>query len=1600
MLFFTALMLTLGVKAQEGSTVEERGAAKGYYPFAAEVTEVEQITSLNQLTDGMEIMIEQNGLYLTIYSLPTYASAHMVFMQNKPVGVGVWTTQAVDANVGTFNLKSAHMVITNSTCLLGKLGYNYTTQSTLATTGYENYAGIYKFVPLTDGSGKWRIQCTNSDYQSYLSVDGKGEITELGYTNASCYFNVYQVKKKSTAEIKYVECDVTLTAPSGNMFTMNQKGWSDFYEFYTLPKDTIKNGVYLPNNYGVTLSNVFYHETSNEITGRVQFPFKVSGVYTKIPVHLNVPNNQNKRLTVGENNAVEFIEKPEPESAEWENWYNNQNNQWYIFPRLDEKRCFEYYIQNVKTEKYIYVNASGAVTLSETPTYFKLNEGAATGCVRFATSYSLNNTVYLGNLHESNGGVKVSNEYGSNKSLLVTTMSGDELGGEDAIGFVRRYTRGTSFWDGGQINPEDAPVELLEVFESPNHEGKDSNGSTHLLYCAETGIKVTKLGAVTATFEFTLGAGDQLAIFGVDIVNNFGEVVEADYHFGTAGLNPQNNTYTIENVYPGDYTIRYWVCHRTDYEDGKNHNLDNTSGKITVEGADYRIMFSQPLVNGTFAAQTTWFRLRLSDDLEKYISAQPAYMDAENNLMVTNNTPSNDYAGLWAVIGDKENGYKFYNRAWGPEYAMKTVGKDGAARTYMVPAAEASTYDIVQRDRSTKDYKFYVKLHGSENNYLQNYNGAYGTGHLSTWNNSAALGDAGSVMTFETVYMEGWDERTETIKNALAEKWMPWAAEPEVAPIIGDFAQLMLNRNSFALLDGKVFKFANQGNNNRTGKLLGVNASNQGAGLTATGNSEDYMQFIDNGDGTFKLFHIATARYLGVPNDAVTTTKSSEAAAYTYTFQDATQKEQLTFQTSGQTLHLQNSFVLMNYGSNDAASRWIVSYDENAQELGAVAIEAQEMLEEITSDAYLANAGQQGYASPAQIEAYQNAIQGLSGKSVAEAMSALETSMNAIEDAEKNIRYIDNLGLIKNTNIYGIHCARGPLAYVAGNSTTHLSTPKLNRAEDITANVVANANEQFAILRTENTPAGWYYLYNITTQKFVSKDFTLTENPVCAVNFRDISGYDADYRWEVWFGEIIDDKKVDTKLNVNQNEGLALNSYVDMDAGNKFRIEYAETNEAKTAPALALINALETAKADATALLNSVQGKVGYPNADACTNLQNAITAATNVAAVDAAVLAFKGTSNVNMPESGKAYILKLKYIGSGRQGYKYMNVGDGDAITFVADAETYPESAYFVCRKDEATGRYYFVPAKNGGFLSYQSIATTHLVSTCAWAVTPLYHYTYKDNINDKSVDNLWGHFCIKIDSRSASNDAWALIVNESTDEFDNSSEPYLNGSYTSAVQLVEVSYTLNSVKMNALGDDDDQLLTGLETGMSMSTFSAPYPTVTPEGITAYYAETITEGDSKVATLKKMRTAIPANQGVVLVGEVGVSGNFKMLPAAAEHVPAELNNRLSATGAQSVVMGQSGVDYILGRGSKGAGFYKAKAGSTLAAGKAYFHFDNQAQVRNFVLRFGGETTDIEDAVLAPATDNDAIYDLSGRRVNEVTKGGIYIKNGKKFIVK
>ncbi len=1032
-LLFAALMITIGVSAQEGTTVEERGAAKGYYPFAAKVTEMEYITSLDQLTDGMEIMIKHShegtdqddheGSYLTINSLSTGGEGgyHNVFMHSIPTGVGVWTTDAVGD--GSYQLKSAHMTIVDGAkCYLGYPRYDSNLYDDVITTvKNDNYSQCtYKFE--TTGDGRWALKYTyvtrnyigtvisqSTGYLCVTSTSGKIKIVSSSTLNANCYFNVYQVKEKSAAQIKYVETTVKLTGAAGNIFTTDHAGWNDFYEFSTESYDSyLLNSVL--NNHGVILSNIYYHEESNEITGGIRFPFSVSGKIAKIPVHLCSYGNEDKRFTVGENNTVKVITRPAT-PTEGDGWFKNQENQWYIIPSFDANDNFVYSIQNVKTGQYLYSELNSAdLKLSDTPTYFKLHQTAPSGKVRFGCPYVYNGNKYYSFLCENSSKGHTTTTAGTSTNFLVPRVSGEEAGGYDAIGFTRTYHSDTYFWDGGEIAIDDAPADLKAVFEDENHEGYNTEGSQHHIYTANTGIYVPKMGDVTVTFNY-LSGGDRLTILGVDIVDALGDIVSFEYHLGYAGDTSSENEYLVKDVPVGNYFLRYWVCNRTDWENEKNHNLSNNSGQIIVEGADYYLTYSDTPTNGAFSSNTTWYRMRLSDGLEKYISAQPNYVDADNNLMLTNNTPPNDYAGLWAIVGDEENGYKFYNRAWGPEYAMKTEGENGDARTYMVPVAEASTYDIVQRDRSQKDYKFYVKLHGTDNNYLNDH---ANSGYLATWNTSGALGNSGSVMTFETLNMEVFEANTTIVKNALVANWNPWVGNPKVsefvASISDSFAELMLKRNDFSILDGKVFMFVNKGTDDRNGRVLRVDANNNMAGVESQGDLvDDFLQIVDNGNGTFKLLHLATNKYFQSPNAHSITENAEDAAAYSYkVYGDEVQA--LCFVSGNEMMHLGNwgyGYTTIDYNEiASGASRWDVIYDVDAQELPDLIAQAKVRYAATQEAAYQANVGVPGYANAESTGALLNTFNGgLAGMTFADATTALTTAMNGVSTAERTAVY-------------------------------------------------------------------------------------------------------------------------------------------------------------------------------------------------------------------------------------------------------------------------------------------------------------------------------------------------------------------------------------------------------------------------------------------------------------------------------------------------------------------------------------------------------------------------------------------------------------------
>lgn len=135
----------------------------------------------------------------------------------------------------------------------------------------------------------------------------------------------------------------------------------------------------------------------------------------------------------------------------------------------------------------------------------------------------------------------------------------------------------------------------------------------------------------------------------------------------------------------------------------------------------------------------------------------------------------------------------------------------------------------------------------------------------------------------------------------------------------------------------------------------------------------------------------------------------------------------------------------------------------------------------------------------------------------------------------------------------------------------------------------------------------------------------------------------------------------------------------------------------------------------------------------------------------------------------------------------------------------------------------------------------------------------------------------------------------------------------------------------------------------------------------------------------------IPANTGVVIEATAG-KYNFA-ITTSKETASSDLIGNIATENVDA-----SKAAYILGNSTAGVGFYKLNSEDrTIKGGRAYYVAPS-GEAAAFL--FNGTTTGI-DAIKAALNDVHApIYDLSGRKVANAVKGGVYIKNGKKFIVK
>jgi hypothetical protein len=217
----------------------------------------------------------------------------------------------------------------------------------------------------------------------------------------------------------------------------------------------------------------------------------------------------------------------------------------------------------------------------------------------------------------------------------------------------------------------------------------------------------------------------------------------------------------------------------------------------------------------------------------------------------------------------------------------------------------------------------------------------------------------------------------------------------------------------------------------------------------------------------------------------------------------------------------------------------------------------------------------------------------------------------------------------------------------------------------------------------------------------------------------------------------------------------------------------------------------------------------------------------------------------------------------------------------------------------------------------------------------------------------------------------------------YDQASVPFFNDNFSSAMMLVEATYP-NKPELKAAD--------GLDVA-AIATYSAPFATVVPEGVTAWYAQS--EGGDYVS-MTEVEGAIPANTGVVLTSET--TGTVTMVPAAAEELATVSGNLLSAAAAAGDCDVEATTNaYVIGKADGVVAFYPLSATNrTIAQSKSFLVLPTASPVVK--MNFGGESTAIETVEKVDA--NAPIYDLSGRRVVNMTNGGVYIQNGKKFIVK
>lgn len=207
-------------------------------------------------------------------------------------------------------------------------------------------------------------------------------------------------------------------------------------------------------------------------------------------------------------------------------------------------------------------------------------------------------------------------------------------------------------------------------------------------------------------------------------------------------------------------------------------------------------------------------------------------------------------------------------------------------------------------------------------------------------------------------------------------------------------------------------------------------------------------------------------------------------------------------------------------------------------------------------------------------------------------------------------------------------------------------------------------------------------------------------------------------------------------------------------------------------------------------------------------------------------------------------------------------------------------------------------------------------------------------------------------------------------------------DGGYSNVWKLLQASDI--EVDMHAAGDG--------------KTYATAYLPVSISAANAQIFVAEQPGETSV-TMNETTTGVKELNGFLLVGTEG--SNTATLTIGESNVTSHMTGTLTTldlTAEDKSLYNVFGRKVEDGSPTTTVGFFTPSETLNSIDGNRGFFKGSKANA--LALNFGGQVTAISSAITNSANGKSCIYDLSGRRVTRVAKGGLYIVNGRKFIAK